>query len=252
MDFSLKSPTPWLLGGIITLAGVGIIYQIRRGAEGAFCVPEIKPGSRVLLFGDSLAVGLQTPMRDLASKTGCDFTALAVSGTTMARWINDAQLASTLQTFQPTLTITSLGTNDSKANYTAEQLAANVQAIHNRATSTGAHHLWVLPPKLPFPDRVSSIIHDQNIPAFPSASLPLPQPDQIHTTGRGYAGWAEHIWAYLMCSPAPTTALSSLGAAPRNPQLPSMFVPARPPQVARRSSPPMLGPARGRRRAPVR
>lgn len=246
MDFSLKNPTPWLLGGIITLAGVGIIYQMRRG-EGASCIPQLKPGTRVLLFGDSLAVGLQTPMRDLATKTGCDFTALAISGTTMPRWINDGQLIATMQSFQPNLVITSLGTNDSKANYTAEQLKQNVDLIHKRATSLGSFHLWVLPPKLPFADRVSQIVREAKIDAFPSASLPLPQPDGIHTTGRGYAGWAEHIWAYLMCSPSPTTALSALGAAPRNPQLPPMFVPARPPQVSRGSRPPMLSAGRRRR-----
>jgi lysophospholipase L1-like esterase len=224
---------PLLLGGILTLAGVGILYSIKHPPEGAIgCVPSVHAGDRVLLVGDSLSVGLKTPMQALATKTGASFASFTESGTTMRRWINDAQVSATLQNYLPTLVLVCLGTNDSAGNTPNETLAGQVTQMRDWLTSTGAKIVWILPPKLPFPDRVGPAVTAAGIASFPSSTLPIPQPDGIHTSGRGYAGWAEHVWAYLSCSPAPAAALAGLGAAPRRPMVPGFMVRARPPQTA--------------------
>jgi hypothetical protein len=211
---------------------VGIVYGLQQAGVGAVCTPHLRPGDRVLLIGDSLAVGLKTPMRELAARSGCEFGAFAESGTTMKRWLGDGQVTALLQSYRPTLVMACLGTNDSKGNTPDETLALQVGQMREWLTSTGAHLLWIAPPKLPFPERVSKLVVAAGIDSFPSAALPIPQPDGIHTSGRGYAGWAEHVFAYLSCNPAPSTALAGLGAAPWRPVVPSFMVRARPPRTA--------------------
>ena len=229
MDF--RSPGPWLLGGILTLAGVGIVWSIKQsGSTGASCEPHIRPGDRILLVGDSLSVGLKTPMSALAKQSGCDFLSFTSSGTTMGRWIGDAQVSAALASFQPTLVLVCLGTNDSKGNTPDATLAAQVVKMRDWLGAGGAKVVWILPPKLPFPERVGKAVIAAGIESFPSATLPIPQPDGIHTSGRGYAGWAEHVWAFLSCSTAPTTALTGLGAAPRRPMVPDFMTRTKPPK----------------------
>lgn len=227
----LRSPSPWVFGGLLTLATVGLVYKIQEQAEGASCRPSVGAGARVLLVGDSLSVGLKTPLGAIATRTGAELLAFAESGTTMRRWLNDGAVSLALQQFNPHLVLVSLGTNDSKGNTPDATLAEQVGQMKTWLTSTGAKLVWILPPKLPFPERVSPAVKAAGIEGFPSAALPIPQPDGIHTSGRGYAGWAEHIWAFLSCAPAPQVALSGLGAAPRRPILPPFMVPARPVQV---------------------
>jgi len=226
-----RASTPWLLGGILMLTGVGIVYAMRQGA--GVCNVSVRPGDRVLLFGDSLAVGLSAPFRSVAKQGGCDFTSQAETSTSMAQWLSEprqSQLQALMASFQPTVVLVSLGTNDSKGNAETSRLAAQIVQIRDWIASTGAKLVWVLPPKLPFPERVSAGVRAAGIDGFPSANLPLPQVDGIHLTGRGYAGWAEHIWAFLSCSPTPSDALAGLGAA-LHPVLPSFMVPARPARV---------------------
>lgn len=219
---------PWLFGGILTLAGVGVVYALHKSSSG--CQIRIKAGDRIMLIGDSLAVGLTSPVKALATQSGCDFFALAKSGTMMPYWTGNESVAGAIQTFSPTLILVSLGTNDSKGNHTDEQLAAHVAALREFLSVTGAAIVWILPPQLPFPERVSKHVLAAGIASFPSSTLPIPQGDGIHPTARGYAGWAEHIFAYLSCSAAPQQALASLGAAPIvPPTVPPFMRPAKAP-----------------------
>ena len=224
---NLRSPTPWLIGGVLTLAGVGIVSLMRQGAA---CVVSVKPGDRVLAFGDSLMVGLSTPLKSIATSGGCDFTSMAEISTTMAQWLSSPRrdnLQALMASFRPTVVIVSLGTNDSKGNTPVATLEQQVGQIRDWIVSIGATPVWAMSPKLPFPDRVSPIVTASGIQAFPSSNLPLPQADGIHPTGRGYAGWAEHLWAFMTCSTASADALAGLGAVLR-PMLPSFMAPARP------------------------
>lgn len=222
-----RSPTPWLLGGVLVLAGVGAVHALSNASGTIGCKPTVKTGDRVLLFGDSLAVGLSTPLREIASKSGCEFQALAKSGTSMAHWLGErrADLEATIARLQPTVVLVSLGTNDSKGMTSEEKLATQIASIAELVGKT-SKLLWVRPPKLPFADRVSAAITSQGIAAFDSAALPIPQADGIHPTGRGYAGWAEHLWASMTCSTTPVEALSGI-RAPSVPRVPAFLRPAR-------------------------
>ena len=230
---NVRNASPWLFGGIFAAAGVGILYAIKKAGLGAVCQPHIKSGDRVLLVGDSQSQGLKTPLGSLAKKTGIEFQSFTESGTTMGRWLHDAQVSATLASFKPTLVLICLGTNDSAGNYSDEKLASQVVAMRDWIKASGADLVWILPTKLRFPERVSPAVNAAGIDAFPSATLPIPQVDGIHSTGRGYAGWAEHIWAFLSCAPTPQVAMQGLGSAPRVPNVPSFMVPARPPKVRR-------------------
>lgn len=227
-----RSSGPWLLGGLLTIAGVGIVSALKQ--EASSCQPVVGPGSRIMLVGDSLAVGLQVPLGQLARTTGSEFAAFSQSGSTIRRWVRDAQVSATLGTFKPTVVLVCLGTNDSLGNQPTEVLASQISEMKDWLQESGAAVVWILPPKLPFPERVSGAIKAAGVKTFVSANLPLPQPDGIHSTGKGYAGWAEHIWAFLSCSSAPKTALSGIGPAPRRPVLPSFMQPARVPSSKNR------------------
>jgi hypothetical protein len=221
-----RSVTPWLLGGVFVLAGVGAVHALSTAVG---CRPTVKAGDRVLLVGDSLAVGLSTPFREICAKAGCEFQALAKSGTRIIQWLQGqrrADLQATIDRYQPTLVLVCLGTNDSYGSDSEATLAKHVADL-NGWLSQHSSVLWIRPPKLPKPDKVSPAVVEQGIPAFDSSVLPIPQPDGIHSTGRGYAGWAEHVWASVTCSAAPAQALSGV-SAPRLPPVPSFMRPARP------------------------
>jgi lysophospholipase L1-like esterase len=232
---NVRDPTPWVLGGVLVATGVGLAVAVRKHGEPA-CRPSVAPGSRVLLVGDSLAVGLGPPLRSAFTRAGADFLALAKSGTTMTYWIAGAPRASVeaaLGSFSPTLVLVSLGTNDSYGARSDEQLRSDVAAVHALATSRGAEMAWILPPSLPKPDRVGPLVRQAGLHGFESSRLPLRQADGIHPSGRGYAGWAEHVFAWLSCQPEPSVALSgaALASLRRRPQV-SFLRPARLPSVA--------------------
>ena len=184
---------PWLFGGLIVIAGVGIVHALSTEV----CRPTVSKGDRILLVGDSLAEGLKRPAARLASLCGCDFASATKSGSTIAFWVgpNLIQLQKIIEEFKPTLTLICLGTNDSLSNASIEKLTKSVSEM----VAICGNCLWICPPKLPFEERVCSIVSNRSVPHFVSANLPLPQVDSIHLSSLGYAAWAEHIWSYLTC-----------------------------------------------------
>jgi lysophospholipase L1-like esterase len=186
----------WLYGGLAVAAGVGLVATMVRRR------PKLVPGARVLLIGDSLAVGLATPMGQLASGAGVAFERSGVVGSTIKQWAPGGAYAATvadlLAAFVPTLVLMSLGTNDMKLpdpTVEAGALAAIVAGVR----AAGAAVVWVAPPTMPFDDRgVRAMIAGAGVDVFPSDSLSIPRaPDGIHPNGVGYAGWAGAIWTWL-------------------------------------------------------
>ena len=100
----------WLLGGILIGAGIGMIAVATRR-------PKITEKSRVLVLGDSLAVGLNPQLKQLADEAGVEaYTGKGVVGSRLDQWAADDWLDGwldlTLASFHPTLILVSLGTND--------------------------------------------------------------------------------------------------------------------------------------------
>lgn len=198
--------------GAATLGAVGIV-ELLSG-------PTLRAGDRLLLVGDSLAVGLSTPLAALAKDHGLAFQAVAIVGTRIDQWAQSADLTAALASFQPTIVLISLGTNDAymmpsgstsigqrQAPY-MEALLSKIEAAHPRAI------VWIEPPSLPAAAvslaSVRQLIeaqHSIDLPRYikPRVSLFLSQrltitprsPDGIHPVVSGYAYWAGKIWQWL-------------------------------------------------------
>lgn len=143
-------------------------------------------------MGDSFAVGLAAPLRELVTGLGASLTADGVAGARIQQWAG-ARLQQALLTVQggATLVLVSLGTNDMKlAAPAAEQPALDQLVAQLRATK--ATLVWVGPPAVPFPDRgMRAMLQRVKVPLFRSDALRLARgPDSLHPTAAGYAGWA--------------------------------------------------------------
>ena len=208
---SESSNYAWIFGGLLAVAGVGILRTLKPG-----CVSPIVPGGRVLLVGDSLGVGMDRYFATLAKEAGMDYASNVQGSTTTAFWAKDqGPVAASVASFNPTLTLISLGTNDTKTNYTLEQLDGHIRHLISIVSTRGGVPVWILQPSLPFADRgFTQLVRDTGIRVFESSRIDIPRgPDGIHATGLGYAGWAGAVWQDLSCGklPAPAPA-AGLGA----------------------------------------
>ena len=204
------SSKQWLYAGLALVAGLGVVRLLNA--------PRLKKGMRVLLIGDSLAVGMAPHFSALSKEAGIDLKTLATVGTRIDQWATNSELKKLLETFQPELVLISLGTNDefmrgtdvvAKQQVQLEKLVALLtQWPRSRDYGMGPDHIvWIGPPALPSPPSPGMVAMIQEGAGnaltpryyyFHSERLQLPRgPDQIHPTVRGYAGWAGAIWHWL-------------------------------------------------------
>jgi lysophospholipase L1-like esterase len=214
----MKTNRAWIYAGLGAAAAIGLVELVSP--------PTLRPGDRILLVGDSLAVGLTAPLGALAAEYGIPFEALAIVGTRIDQWAQSDALTQALQAFQPTIVLISLGTNDAYMQGTPQQDIGQRQAPYmeqllskieqyTRSSDYGMGPraiVWVSPPTLP-PAAVSlpsvmRLIESEHQIAFPkikprvafypTQSLTLPRgPDGIHPVARGYAAWAGALWQWL-------------------------------------------------------
>lgn len=188
----------WLYAGLAVAAGYGVVRLI----EG----PQLEYGkSRLLVVGDSLAVGLSPYLRELSGPRKVAFDSTAVVGTRIDQWSQSAALKSEIAQFHPTLVLISLGTNDAYmmgGAATAETQRARLRELLALIKSAGADYVWIGPPQLPSAKNpyVLAMIREE-IPSshyYHSERLDLPRgPDGLHPTIKGYAGWAGRIWTHI-------------------------------------------------------
>lgn len=204
--------------GAATLTAVGLVELLGS--------PTLRPGDRLMLVGDSLAVGLTAPLGALCQDNGIPFQAIAIVGTRIDQWAQSQPLTDALAAFQPTIVLISLGTNDAymqpspgqdigarQAPYMDQLLSKIEQYVHTTDYGLGPRAIvWISPPTLP-PAAVSlpsvmNLIESEHqiafpkikprVAFFPTQSLDLPRgPDGIHPVARGYALWAGKIWQWL-------------------------------------------------------
>jgi len=191
----------WVYAGLVVAAGVGLAKLLPRG-------PRVRPGeTRLMLVGDSLAVGMAPHFACLSKEQKVPFEALAKVSTRIDQWAASQVLSEHVAQFRPTLVIVSLGTNDAyMMGDVAARQAGPLDQLLAKLTAGGAEVAWVGPPSLPgkpnagllalLRERIASSHY------FASDALPIPRgPDQLHPTARGYAGWAGTIWQWLSAPP---------------------------------------------------
>lgn len=192
----------WVYAGlVVAAAGVGLAKLMPRG-------PRVKPGeTRLMLVGDSLAVGMAPHFAYLAKKQQVPFDALAKESTRIDQWAGSQVLAEHVASFKPTLVLVSLGTNDAYmvGDVAAKQRPA-LAGLIAKLTAGGAELAWIGPPQLPKkPNAGLLALLRSAFPSdhyFASETLPIPRgPDSLHPTARGYAGWAGAVWQWLSAPP---------------------------------------------------
>lgn len=156
--------------------------------------PSKKP-RRVVLIGDSLAVGLGPQLAKLAAAAGVPFIYDATGGTTPKQWADHAAACGgcgdKVLAFDPSVTLVVLGTND--IGYSPKPPVAPYQAIVKKFPNV----VWVDPPIMPG-DRlagVREVVHSLGVPVIPATNTIAIGPDKIHPTYQGYVDWAKIIWA---------------------------------------------------------
>lgn len=162
--------------------------------------PLVPPPANVLLVGDSLAVGLGTEFRAVATSSGYAASVDAKGGTNMQQWA--ARIGASLAQRQPALVLVSLGTNDAAmANPTSQEEQAALNSILAQAQAAGAVVVWIGPPTLPTLPRAESVrqmIRSTGVLYFPSEQIEFERTsDKIHATGAGYAAWMDAIWDWM-------------------------------------------------------
>lgn len=212
--------SPWVLGGAAGAVVLAVLAnqssQPGGGVPGpgdpydpAPGVPLAGPSDRVLLVGDSLAVGLNGPMKKLAVAQGNPYQGKGVSGSRIDEWSKkylDPELA-----FDPTVVLVSLGTNDMKMADPVGQQTKHVQAILDKARAKGARVVWILPPPMPFDDKGvrAMVVGAAPDGAVNGEALDLERAgDGIHMTPNGYAAFADAVWSCIMQGQCPPPGVS--------------------------------------------
>lgn len=192
------SSKQWLYAGLALVAGVGVV-RLMSG-------PRLRRGLKVLLIGDSLAVGTAPHYAVLAKEAGVEFKGIGVTGTRIDQWASSQELPNVLASFKPNLVLVSLGTNDAfmKGDVVGKQRAQLDRLLQQLE---GYDVVWVGPPTLPNPPSPGMVTMIQDAAGnalaprfhyFHSERLQIPRgPDAIHPTARGYAGWAGAVWHWL-------------------------------------------------------
>lgn len=186
----------WLYGGLLLGAGIGVARIITLH-------PHVRDSTRLLLLGDSLAVGLSPHVRDLATEIGVPYLGAGVVGSRIDQWLTSRWLTDSLREFEPTLALVILGTNDAFSSLSVEALGENQRAL--LAKLGAVEVVWIGAPTLPerYGGRAPHVelldtIREGAPYYYPSHELDIPRgPDGLHPTARGYAGWAGAIWDWL-------------------------------------------------------
>ncbi len=187
------TPSVLLTAGVALLGAATLAWLLTRRRVPTSGGVALRQGDRVLLIGDSLAVGLAPHLSRIAQDAGVPFASAAASGSTMQHWLHAA--AAPMASVKPTLVLVSLGTNDAMTSQSLLEMRSQRDQLLSKLGAAGARVLWVGPPRLPERARRDVLEMLAELHAyFHSEELPIPQHDGIHSTPDGYRDWAVALW----------------------------------------------------------
>lgn len=219
---------------VIALAvAIGVLVLASSGTASASTLhPIVWSQERVLVIGDSLAVGLNSPLEQALRSSGvAAYRNIAVGGTNILQWSDNnyqqgRDLETALASFSPTLVLISLGTNDeasrgykdwrgrdwNAADLAARRVGPNADIAAQRRSAiariarklSGVKSVWLGPPASPaniwpmdrgFRDLLAATWSGRYFNT--EAIAPSKAGDGIHFTGNGYRTWSNAIIAWL-------------------------------------------------------
>ena len=167
---------PWIAAAGLALGAVGaaasVVGQGRTRARAT-------PAQRIALIGDSYAVGLGPELAKLLP----NFSAAGRVGSNTTEWAS--WLPGWLTTYQPTLTLVSLGVNDGNAPN-----GTNYHAIVSALHGVGSNVVWIEPPAGVNAPAIRAMIESLGVPIVRGAQVQLAA-DGLHPVA--YFPWAAVI-----------------------------------------------------------
>jgi lysophospholipase L1-like esterase len=160
----------------------------------------------VLVYGDSLAVGLGPRLKTRAAadrECPSEVVTIAQVGTGVLHW--SQRMRADLSHAKAESLIVSLGGNDYAPAAASENLRAKIRAgiaeLVRVAREMGVQVFWIHPPPIPVPDAggVVDMWREEKVPEYPTlAQKDVPYSgDGIHPTPVGYAILADRIWPWV-------------------------------------------------------
>ena len=187
-----------LVLAVVGLGGVALAWLARSRRS----LVQLPQRGRVALIGDSLAVGLASPLHKLTASDGGALLPLGRISTTITMWAHGD--FSTVAAFAPDVILVSLGTNDAALARPQDE-QRQLEILLASLTRLGVPIVWIDPPELPTLPRSATVrwmlddaqrVHP--FERFRSDTLMIPrQGDQVHPTPAGYGLWAATLWAHL-------------------------------------------------------
>lgn len=158
--------------------------------------------SKILLIGDSLAVGLTNEFKHLAIKNGYIAYSHAINGTQTSYW--KTVINSDLIKYKPDMVMVVLGTNDSVLSDSWVMSHEDDYAtLVNKIKKTGSQVVWIGPPtmtssRIQSQFQVMKLIRLAADNYYESTSLDFERSiDGIHSTPTGYKAWMDSIWFWM-------------------------------------------------------
>jgi lysophospholipase L1-like esterase len=185
-----------LIGGaVMGVVLLGIIWKVKASQK-----QPLAKGSKILLIGDSLAVGLTPRMKARAEASGYSFFSSAVGGSRTDQW--SPKMDALLAKEAPGLVLVSLGTNDATSSYPAGQ-ASYIGDIVASTARSGADLVWIGMPTLPAriggQAVIRALIAQMSPEVIDSRSMSFDRAsDEVHSSPQGYSSWADQIWAEML------------------------------------------------------
>ncbi len=203
-----KGLNPWLAFGLIA-GGAYFLLRSARAASPVWRKIDFAK-DRLLLVGDSLAVGLGAKLAEegaeVANRT------VAKSGAQITAFVGNGGMVSALEQaiaeFNPTVILVSLGTNDEAVRKSKPEMdvaAAKAQQVDELLKRfVGYHTIWIGPPSFKawpmdrkFRDMLMMKVGPENYFPTETAFNDDRANDGIHFTTRGYGKWLKSIGHWI-------------------------------------------------------
>lgn len=165
----------------------------------------VRPGSTVLLIGDSLGVGLSHRFKQLAKEYGYIPYSHVINGSQTIQWRR--YIDADIDKYKPSLVIISLGTNDAVLSDTwVLKHADDYKILSDKIKAGGADVVWIGPPKMKSSriqsqEMVMSLIKERVVFYYDSTLIDFNRSlDGIHSTPSGYSMWMDSVWSWMASS----------------------------------------------------